>query len=65
MVQHTPSLVLTNSSLLLCILGLIMTYVLLQEQQTLAGTDAAIAVSTGMPFHLVFTINSTSDRLCT
>jgi hypothetical protein len=41
--QSSPFLALTNSSLLLCILGLIITFVLLQEQRRLIDTNASTA----------------------
>ncbi|KAH9003504.1 hypothetical protein EDB86DRAFT_2370277 [Lactarius hatsudake] len=43
MIQISSFLALTNSSLLLCILGLVITSVLLQEQQRLVDTTATTA----------------------
>jgi uncharacterized membrane protein len=43
MMQSSSFHALTNSSLLICILGLIITYVLLQEQQRLVDTNASTA----------------------
>jgi hypothetical protein len=43
MIQSSSLLALTYSSLLICILALVITSVLLQEQQRLADTSAAIA----------------------
>ena len=57
MIQVSSFLALTNSSLLLCILGLVITYVLLQEQRRLVDTNAATAVSMVMPLYLVFVVN--------
>ena len=57
MIQSSSSLALADSSLLICILGLVVTFVLLQEQRKMAGTNAAIAVSLSTPFCLVLVIN--------
>jgi len=45
MIQSSSSLALTDSSLLICILGLAVTFFLLREQRRLAGTNAAIAAA--------------------
>jgi hypothetical protein len=53
-VSSIPGLI--HSSLLLCILGIIMTSVLLREQQGLVDTNAATAVSM-TSFYSVSVIN--------
>lgn len=57
MIQSSPSLSLTDSSLLICILGLGVTFVLFREQRRLADTNAATAVGLVTPFYLLFAIN--------
>ncbi|KAH9017911.1 hypothetical protein EDB84DRAFT_664182 [Lactarius hengduanensis] len=54
MIQVSSILVLTHTSLLLCILGLVITSVLLREQRRLVAANAPTAVSTVTSFYLVY-----------
>ncbi len=48
---------LTKFSLVLCVLGLAMTLVLLQEQLRRVGMNATISVSLAIPFHSVIAVD--------
>ena len=54
MMPISHSVALTESSMLLCILGLGITFVLFQEQRKLVGTDSSTAVSMLAPDLLKF-----------
>jgi hypothetical protein len=49
MIQSSSLLALTYTSLSICVFALVITSVLLREQQRLADTNAAVAVSLVTP----------------
>ena len=57
MIQISSIPALIQSSLLLCIFGIIMTSVLLREQRGLLNTDVATAVSIVISFYIVSVAN--------